>query len=69
MVKRRTAAPLLCRRFMMDIPAGEHQNRGMAFQRSRKDLCSFHTKVDSIIFDRGNGGLRNTRSLGKFILA
>jgi len=41
----------------------------MALQRPRKDLCSFHSEVNSIVLDRRNRGLRNTRSFGEFILA
>ena len=66
---KRGSSPTLCRRFMMDIPTGKYQNCGVALQRSRKNFCSFNSKINAIILNRRNRGLRNTRPLRQFILA
>jgi hypothetical protein len=51
---------LLCRRFLMDIPARKDKNRRMTLQHPGKNLSSLHPQIDPIIFNSRDGRLRNS---------
>ena len=53
----------------MIFPSGEYQDGRVAFECLGENLCTLYTKTDSIIFNRGKRGLRNTCAIRELILA
>ena len=59
----------LGRGFNGHFPTWEYQHCRMTPERTRKHLRAFDAKANTIVFDGGERGLRNTAQLGKLILA
>src|SRR6266508_1908996 len=57
------------RRFNGLLPAGEHQDRWMATQRTCKHLGTLHTQAHAIVLDSGESCLGNTAELCQLVLA
>jgi hypothetical protein len=43
---------MLCRYLSINVPTGKHQNGRMATERTRKNLGSFDTQIDTLSFYR-----------------
>ena len=54
---------MLCRRFSRHNPARKHQHAGMALERARQHLRSFHTQSYPVVLNGRDRGLGDARVL------